>query len=72
MTLPSRQSLSLLLRCKAGLTFSIAVGWMTGNTESEETQNRLVAARNKVLVISVDYRRYANFRVLVERHAHHP
>lgn len=45
---------------------------MTGNTESEETQNRLVAARNKVLVISVDYRRYANFRVLVERHAHHP
>ncbi|CAG9986532.1 unnamed protein product [Clonostachys byssicola] len=36
-------------------------GWMTGNTESEETQNRLVAARNKVLVISVDYRRSPEF-----------
>ncbi|OAL53562.1 lipase esterase family protein [Pyrenochaeta sp. DS3sAY3a] len=31
-------------------------GWTVGTPQTEETQNRLIAARNKAIVVSVDYR----------------
>lgn len=31
-------------------------GWFTGNHDSEEAENRFVAARNEAVVISVNYR----------------
>jgi hypothetical protein len=32
-------------------------GWTVGTPETEEAQNRQVAAKNKTVVVSVDYRR---------------
>lgn len=32
-------------------------GWTVGTPETEEAQNRLVAAKNQAVVVSVDYRR---------------
>ncbi|KAK9777149.1 putative Lipase esterase family protein [Seiridium cardinale] len=33
-------------------------GWTVGSPETEEAQNRLIAARNEAVVVSVDYRKY--------------
>lgn len=35
-------------------------GWTVGMPQTEEGQNRLIAARNKAIVVSVDYRLYAH------------
>ena len=32
-------------------------GWTVGTPETEEAQNRHIAAKNKAVVVSVDYRR---------------
>lgn len=42
-------------RCRTVLTNHYA-GWTVGTPQTEETQNRLIAARNKAIVVSVDYR----------------
>ncbi|KAJ4244009.1 hypothetical protein NW762_014622 [Fusarium torreyae] len=33
-------------------------GWTTGQPETEEWQNRLIAFRNQIIVVSADYRLY--------------
>ena len=38
------------------------VGWVVGKHDTEEGQNRLVAAVNKAVVVSVDYRMAPEFR----------
>lgn len=35
----------------------VVAGWVLGSPETEEGQNRLIAAKNKAVVVSVDYRR---------------
>ncbi|KAI9745056.1 MAG: hypothetical protein M1818_001334 [Claussenomyces sp. TS43310] len=36
-------------------------GWVVGTPETEEAQNRLIAAKNNAVVVSVDYRRAPEF-----------
>lgn len=38
------------------------VGWVVGKHDTEEGQNRLVAAANRVVVVSVDYRMAPEFK----------
>ncbi len=33
-------------------------GWVLGHPETEEAQNRIIALKNKAVVVSVDYRKY--------------
>jgi hypothetical protein len=32
-------------------------GWVLGQPETEEAQNRIIALKNKAVVVSVDYRK---------------
>jgi len=34
-------------------------GWVLGTPETEEAQNRMIALKNRVVVVSVDYRKSA-------------
>jgi len=46
-------------KCRSNFCFS---GWTVGTHDTEEGQNRWVAAHNKAVVVSVDYRMAPSFK----------